>query len=414
MVALLRKFSATFPRSGQLDSAAAFYYRAAVASYRQSSSKRSYQTYISAAQNYVKNCRACVGVSDAQFSLGQYYQRQDQPARAFTAFSRVNSDSNHYFVAAHSVANAHVTLLEAHERGAELPAGPSAASRLAQVRKRVNQYRATGQQNAAARPLQPNWAVLMGRYYMLGSKPDPAAALAAVKDFESRFPDNNVLKPELLRIRAVAYQGLNQPDQFVTQVNQLGDMAAGNKQAYNALQRLAENLYARLDGEQSARNLLNATAMAYQQLISVSTANSTYHVYLPGLYSHLGKVYRLSGQQVEAIKLYQQWLTADDESADALLAMAESYVEIKQWQQALQAWRRLTDGLQSGSEQWFNARYQTAVAHLQLKRSDRACTIATMVRVLHPDSQTEYGQKFADIESQNCAQTAIKSQGKTP
>lgn len=414
VLGLLGKFSATFPKSGQLDTAAAFYYRAAVASYRQSASQRNYQTYIKATQNYVKHCQACDGISDAQFALGQYYQQRDQIDRAVAAFSRVKPDSNHYFVASYWVAMGHLAALEAHARGAELPPGFSVASRLAQVRKRVNQYRTGGQQSTKAQPLRAHWIVLMGRYYLVGEKPDHTAALAAVDGFETRFVNADAFLPEIVAIRAAAYQGLNQSGPFVEQVDRLGEMARQNPQAYGALQRLAERLYAELVVEQGARGWIDAAVAAYQPLLSVSIANSDYQTYLPRLYSQLGMAYRLSGRQTEAIALYQQWLTADGESADALLAMAESYVEINQWQNAVQTWRRLTDGLPSGSEAWFNARYQTAVAYLQLNRSDRACTIATMVRVLYPASQPEYAEKFAVLERDNCPQNQAVPERELP
>jgi len=407
VLALLSRFSSTFPRSVQLDKAAALYYRAAVSAYRQPGSrpgsKSRYKTYISATQNYVKHCSQCPGVSDANFELGQYYLRRDQAGQAIAAFGRVRRDSGHYFVASYYVAAGQMAALDAAARGEPITGRTFATSRYRKLGELVKQYRGAGVQSAAAKPLRPNWALLTGRYHLYGSAPNFAAALAAVDNFDSRFPQAAALQPEVLAVRAAAHQGRGQQVEFAAQVHELGKLAADNKRAQITLRQLAGRFYAAVDSDGQPATSVNAALVIYKQLLSTSATDD---LYLLTTYARAGRLYRLSNREAEAVRLYQQWLDRDRDSADALLALGETYVEMAQWQNAIEVWRRLSSGLESGSEPWFQARYQTAIALQQLNRGDRACTIARMTRVLHPDSYQPFAEQFALIEQNSCTNDA--------
>lgn len=403
VVNLLTGFTARFPRSAQLEGAAGLYYGAALAGHGQSASKTNYQTLVSASQNYVKHCQNCSGSSDAQFLLGQYYQNMGQSQQAVAAFARVGKESPSYFVAAFHVAAAHMNLLDAQARGEDIPARPTAASRAKNVGELLRQYRSTGRQNPAARPLQPNWALLSGRFELYGSSPDYESALAAVAGFENRFPGRAALLGEVLAVRAAAYQGLGNQAEFKWQIDRLGERSAGDQRAYTLLQNLADRLYSNTGAGEGGQSAVTRSAIiCYRQLLSLSMANTEYQAYLPALNLRLGKLYRLAGRRPEAVTLYRQWLVQDRDSADALLGLAETYSEMGQWQAAIEIWRQLSDGLKSGSPEWFRARYQNAIAYQRLDRGDRACTIARMIRVLHPSLDTEVAEQFGAIEVETC------------
>jgi len=75
-----------------------------------------------------------------------------------------------------------------------------------------------------------------------------------------------------------------------------------------------------------------------------------------------------------------------------------------QWEQAHLTWRRFSTGIKEGSYHWFDSRYRTAWALIQLDKPGEACDVLTMTLVLHPDfGDDELKNKFVDLRAQYCS-----------
>ncbi|MBV1959207.1 MAG: tetratricopeptide repeat protein, partial [Pseudomonadales bacterium] len=416
---LLAGFSKQFPDSRYLEQVAELYYSAAISLQRSAKTRSNHQTYIQASLNYVEHCQSCPRIDDAQYELGRYYIRQHKRAAALSAFSKVQPGSTHYFIASFHVAEAQISALESLARKGDLQSS-EATTRHKVAKQILTRYRNTGIKDKAAAPLRPNWTLLQARFSLLPIAPDYAAAIAQLEGFNSLLPKDNTATPLRIRaatVRAIAYQRLEQLQQFETTITRLADKASGASSSasasYQALQRLGNRFYheaaiipvnrdsTKPTPEQT--QAMNAARFIYQQLAVISTNQTSTQKHLSAVKFRLAELYRRNQQLPQAVKIYRELINQNPDSADTLYALGHTYREMEQWRNALETWRQLSDGLDAGSPHWFEARYQTALSMRKLNRGDKACSIAKMTRILHPNLETsEFVQQFSTLETQSC------------
>ncbi|MEL0083148.1 MAG: tetratricopeptide repeat protein [Gammaproteobacteria bacterium] len=398
VIELLAKFANQFPRSGLIEDAATLYYQAAVAAYQQNESGRNYQALINATQNFTRRCRQCAGVSDAYFQLGQHYIRRKESKQALKQFARVRRDSSHYFVASYYLARAQLQALESTPLAATDQANSGNwLTDKKSLDKRLQEYVTSGQQSEAVRSLTANWTLLRAGAKLLGESAKPGAAITLLSDFERQYPGEYALHAGAQALRVVAGSRLGQFHAAQTAINALSRRAANDPHHYQTLQSLGDRLYrhATAGSGHSGRT----GALVYQALAE----NSQDPDKIPALELRQANLLQLSGQNEQALALYQRLLKRSPDMADALKGIAQTQVSLNQWQQALSSWQQLADGLEKRTPEWFSARYQTALALQQTGRDDRACTLATMIRVLNSDMTARPLQaEFTQIEATSC------------
>ena len=416
---LLAGFSKQFPGSNYLEQVAELYYSAAISQQRGAKNRSNHQTYIQATLNYVEHCQSCPRIDDAQYELGRYYIRQQKRAAALSAFSKVRPGSTHYFIASFHVAEAQISTLESLARKSQTQSA-EALKRHNAAKQILTRYRNTGVKDKAAAPLRPNWVLLQARFNLLPIAPDYAAAIARLERFNSLLPKDNTATPLRIRgatVRAIAYQRLEQHKQFETTITRLADKASGASAAalpnYQALQRLANRFYHEAaitpvnqdstepTGTQS--HAVSAAQFIYQQVAIISRNQTSTQKHLSAVEFRLAELYRRNQQLPQAVKIYRDLINQNPDSADTLYALGHTYRKMQQWRNALETWRQLSDGLDAGSPHWFEARYQTALSMQKLDRGDKACSIAKMTRILHPNlASSEFSQQFSTLETQSC------------
>ena len=416
---LLAVFSKQFPDSRYLEQVAELYYSAAISLQRSAKNRSNHQTYIQASLNYVEHCHSCPRIDDAQYELGRYYIKQQKRAAALSAFAKVGPDSTHYFIASFHVAEAQISTLESLARKGQIQS-TEALKRHKAAKQILTRYRNTGVKDKAAAPLRPNWILLQARFNLLPMAPDYAAAIARLEGFNTRLPKDNTATPLRIRaatVRAIAYQRLEQHKQFETTITRLADKASGASSSasarYQALQRLGNRFYheaaiipvnrdsTKPTPEQT--QAVNAARFIYQQLAVISNNQTSTQKHLPAVKFRLAELYRRDQQFPQAVKLYRELINLNPDSADTLYALGHTYRKMEQWRNALETWRQLSDGLEAGSPHWFEARYQTALSMRKLDRGDKACSIAKMTRILHPNlASSEFAQQFSALETESC------------
>lgn len=407
----LKSFSANFPNSHYLKEVAELYYSAAVNQYRNTLSQPDYQAYIAATRNYVTYCGECALRDDAHYELGRHYSKEGQLAQSVAEYAKVGRQSSHYYVARYHVADAQVSALESFSRRGGLGEQQQAADRYNAVRLILKDYDSGGAQNAAAKPLRPNWALLRARFELLSvgsNQPDYRAVIAVLEAFETRYPDLVALKRQVRRTRVEAFQRLGEAQNLENEIARMAQLAIKDRHYYQDLQVLADRFYTDSTGSSvqpvnGTMKTVDTALMLYQRLASVSRENQEYQPYLQAIQLRLGDLLRRAQRLPEALDLYRELAATDAESAHALYALGHIYLEMAQWKNALDIWRQLSDGLESGSSRWYEARYQMAYTMQQLKRPGRACSLAKMTLVLHPDLGNEkLTQKLQTIERETC------------
>ncbi|MBV1914750.1 MAG: tetratricopeptide repeat protein [Pseudomonadales bacterium] len=426
---LLANFNQKFPDSNYSNQVTELFYSAAISQQRAEKTASNYQRYIQATRNYIEHCASCPRIDDAYYTMGRHYIRQKKRGAAIAAFAKVRPQSTHYFIASFHVANAQVSALERLEREGTIQ-NPEAMARFRSAKQILARYNNSGINDKAAAPIRPNWALLQARFYLLPIEPDYTAAITLLNNFDrliSATPKkgnhaNAPLKQQAAVVRAIAYQRLGDKKLFKDAIVQLTQGASGKQRSsasnYEALQRLANRFYhesgitkANLASTKSGPLPTNKESQAadaarfiYQQLATISATRAAYKPHLFAVRFRLAELYRYNQQLPLALNLYLELVNEDPDSADALYALGQTYSRMEQWRNALETWRQMSDGLDAGSPYWFEARYQTAFSMQQLDRADKACSIAKMTRILHPDlDDTEFAALFRTIESESCS-----------
>ena len=105
----------------------------------------------------------------------------------------------------------------------------------------------------------------------------------------------------------------------------------------------------------------------------------------------------------KAEDLYINILKKNSLSADAVYNLGLLYEKQEKWQDALDTWRKFSDGVKSGTYHWFESRYRTALAHIHLGNHEKACEILTVTMVLHPDlGNGDLTDKYEALKLKTC------------
>jgi tetratricopeptide (TPR) repeat protein len=175
------------------------------------------------------------------------------------------------------------------------------------------------------------------------------------------------------------------------------------------LQDLANRFYTRgkkatNEAEKGLSSHLSLAALAiYEKLRDISLKDAAYNNYLEPIELRMADICMEENRIDRAAELYTAALGRNPQSADAVYGLGLIYERQGKWREALRTWRKFSDGVEAGTYHWFQSRYRTAVALHKLGETERACTVTTMTRVLHPDfGDNELERKYLELESKLC------------
>jgi tetratricopeptide (TPR) repeat protein len=196
---------------------------------------------------------------------------------------------------------------------------------------------------------------------------------------------------------------------FKAEVDAFIDAASIDPSRYAGLHDLANSFFTRskkntteTEKRLSGRFALAALAI-YENLRAISLKDAAHENYCDAIELRMAEICMKQDLIERAAELYANMLRRNPQSADAVYGLGLIYEKQGKWQQALQTWRKFSDGVEAGTYHWFQSRYRTAVALQQLGETEKACTVTTMTRVLHPDfDDDELETKFLELESKLC------------
>jgi tetratricopeptide (TPR) repeat protein len=411
VVALLGGFGDGFPESWLAKEAASLYYTAAANQYWEGEESGAYETYIDAIRMYLAVCDSCNGRSEARFQLGEHYRKTGKPEHAIKEFAAVKGDSPNFYQATYYLLESCVEELQLlSEKGH--PYTEETMRVYGEGLGIIAEYTRTPPDQKSAPSLEkltPYMAVLQAKFHVFGPPEAWESGFALVHGFEGRYPQHSILYLEAAKLRIV-YDVLRQREKaFEGEVDALVDARPMDPDRYAGLHEVADSFYmkSKKGAWVAEKGLLTRFATAafriYETLHAVSVEDAAYEHYCEAIELRMAEICMAEDRIERAAELYTDILRRNSSSADAVYGLGLIYERQGAWLQALQVWRKFSDGVEAGTYHWFQSRYRTAVALHQLGETELACTVTTMTRVLHPDfGDDELERKFQELETNLC------------
>ena len=235
------------------------------------------------------------------------------------------------------------------------------------------------------------------------------AGLKELQGYEERFPRAKNLHGKAAALRLESFLRLSMLENAEKEIHNLRRAPSMDRDRYAVLLEMANRFYGDAirtqgNGETGTSGPSVAAALLlYENLYGISRENPSMKQYGQSIQLRMGQLYMKQDKLAQAMELYQDVLARDPSSADAMYHLGLIHEKTEQWEKALHAWRRVTDGVEAGTYHWFQARYHTAAALHKLGKTDKACTIITMTGILHPDlGDPALRERFLSLKSEIC------------
>ena len=413
--AALEQFSEKYPASALAGKAACLQYAAAANLYRDTPTDKTYGRYIAAIEPYLKSCPDRKDCSEAHFHLGAYYQKTGKPDAALQEFEQVAGDSPNFIEARCSVIRANVSSLESYSR--EGRTGQEQTQKLySDTQKLVDELRPAVAQlkdERGRKELEVHIALLQARLFACdGDETAPRKALQLLEGFESRLTGCRQAAGLRATCQALQIECLLRLGQGAAAESAIGrylqnggDNATGLSQLGMLADRLSDQSQAmRAAGGGPAADRRAAMALIlYGRLSGMAMRLPERGQQQDEILLRMAKLLADTGQIERARELYLAKLSRDPASADAVRSLGMIYETESRWQEALGMWRKFGQGMQEGTEHWFEARYRSARCLGMLGKAAEGCQILTTTEVLYPSLRDdEYKQRFLTLQKQLC------------
>jgi tetratricopeptide (TPR) repeat protein len=412
----LERFYKKFPHSDILSQAASLYYAAAARNYNGDKSQKAYNAFMAAAQLYIKKCSGhCPEMSDAHFKMGRHYQNTGKIREAADEFSKVNQDSPNYAIAKTYLLQYYVDLLESLEKNGR--GNSDEAQKLYQKgASLISAYKKWGQTGgnfAYQKNIEPQMILLESKISLYGPEKDLGRNLTNLKDFEKRFPGKEKLFLEIFKLRMVLFQRLGMMSEGEEELKRFNRQKNSTDQAVAVLNSLAkefDRLGCALKNEKqevkSGRSL-NFALMTYGVIAERSCNKMEYQKYCDAAQLGMARLYIDLSQPDKAEAVYREMLKRNPLSADAVFNLGNLYEKMGQWGNALDMWRKFSDGVKQGTYHWYESRYKTAYALSRLGDHEKACEILNLTLVLHPDLGSDaLKDEYTGLQAKICKKEA--------
>ncbi|MBT8339648.1 MAG: tetratricopeptide repeat protein [Desulfatitalea sp.] len=410
----LRPFHKNYPGSKYRGQATRLYYVAAFNEYHQKRAEKAYQTYIDAARNYISQCQGqCPEMDDAYLQVANYYQQKGKHQFAIDNYQNVSEASSNYVLARFNILTNYMQALKIREtNGKNEREGTKTHQDAIRSLKAFNSVIHKKGSKREKEKLIPHLVIIEAK---LNCRQDvnPNTPLEILDCFEERFSDAKTLFPEVTQIRIKCHHQLGQLDYIQKELDRCVSTAHFGRNDFLSLFSLSREFQNQAeigkDGTETNETKQSAAIalMIYRALSDYSRQNISYMAYATSLQLKMAGIYTRNRQYENAISLYKEILAYEPLSADAVYGLGLLYENTGQWREALDTWRKFSDGLKPGTTPWFESRYRTACALSALGKPDKACTVLTMTMVLHPSlGDAVLAKKYSELEKTICGREA--------
>ena len=204
------------------------------------------------------------------------------------------------------------------------------------------------------------------------------------------------------------YQHLGMRAEGEQELRDLAEKKPINREIYTVLRRLAKKFDRggqALTEEASggADRYWEFALMTYDCLYNISCSSPGDPENCDLAQLAMARIYIDQDKLGKAERVYQDILKRNSLSADAVYNLGNLYEKKKDWEKALDTWRTFSDGVQTGTYHWFEARYKTAFALNKLGDVTKACDVLNITLVLHPDlGSDEMKSKYQTLRKNIC------------
>jgi tetratricopeptide (TPR) repeat protein len=251
--------------------------------------------------------------------------------------------------------------------------------------------------------------LLQVQLHGFGANSDLKQSLMQLDDFERRFPAEKQMGDMATKLRIEGYHQLGMFKEAEAEINRYTTQSAADSDRYALLQDLANRFYREAKAHRSTEAKAQAgrdASMAlviYKKLHEIASKNPEHLEDSEALRLRMAEIYSDEGDAGTAITLYQEVLNENPHSANAVFGLGKIHEKAGEWEKALGCWQRFSDGVKPGTPPWYESRYRTATALVALGKTDKACTLLNMTRVLHPEfGDAELDNKFKKLSTEIC------------
>lgn len=407
------------PGSKLIGKAACLEYVAAAGQYKVNGGPSDYSRYIDSAERYLKECPNPGDRDGAHFVLGKQDYEEGRVAQARRHFTAIEESSPHYWPATYYVLKEDVEELERRRQkgGKASVAAEKLYQSLAAQFARFQKLARPEKPGPGIAEVAAHMTVLQARLF--ASSPQEACSRVAktLEGFEKRFPADQPLWLKAMQLRLACFDKNRMIDPSKEQILYLSQEYPVDDSLWDFLGEWAQRYEKEAAGlrEEGNRSLGDGYAelslMIYTDMSRIASEKARYEKYLDAIQIRMGEILLALDQKERAGQIYEELLKRTPDSAEALYQLGRIYEGQGRWDAALEVWRKYTNGVESGSEPWFESRYRIAMAHNHMGRAKEACEVITMIRVLHPDVKNpELNAKLLNLEKEVC-DTGVRGQG---
>jgi len=343
---------------------------------------------------------------EARYRLGEWLQAHEQFSQALEEYEQVSGDLGFELRARFGALQCRYEILQGNDE--KKVTGQERDALIAAIGKdltRFNQLAVeyTDKGSKGAMPLDDlhaKAAVMTAVYAMLVPNHDQEA-LAALADFEKKYPEHSDLFAQVVRLRLGALQRLRRFADAEAEVRQHGAVLRGEGQG-ESVEALAngfrkEGVRLKVRGDAAGGQAADQVALRlYELVLADSEVNNKTKL-------TLARLYQDSDDFPKATGLYQQVLNGDGNSLTALRGLARIAESEHQLGGALGYWQRFTKVVRPGDLPWYEGSYEVARLTLATGKKDQSCDQLNQLKPAMPGlTDADLRGKLDQLYKQAC------------
>ena len=364
------------------------------------------KAYEDAMRSYLSQYPDHRSAYEARYRLGEWLQAHKQFSPALDEYEQVRGEPGFELRARFGALQCRYEILQGNDEkkvtGQERDALIAAIGKdLTQFKQLADEYaRKGGKGTVPLDDLQAKAAVMTAVYSTLVPNHDQEA-LAALANFEKKYPQHSDLFAQAVRLRLGALQRLGRFADAEAEVRQHGAVLRGDGQG-ESIETLAngfrkEGVRLKVKGDAARGQAADQVALRlYELVLADSEVNDKTKL-------TLARLYQDSADFPKATELYEQVLNGDGNSLTALRGLARIAENEHQLGGALGYWQRFTKVVRPGDLPWYEGSYEVARLTLANGKKDQSCDQLNQLKPAMPGlTDADLRGKLDDLYKRAC------------
>jgi len=341
---------------------------------------------------------------EAHFRLGELLQGQRQFEAALQSYARVQGDAGFELRARFASLQCRFEMLQAAERldpqrRAALVNEIGDDLRAVDTQMAAYEKQRGGADAAQLKAMRAKTAVMRAVYANVQPEPEDPVIVEALAGFETKYPDQAELLPQVWRLRLGAYLRLGRFTDAAAEVKAHGAalLAASGQPAIEdlAVAFLREGARRNGQGDAAANRAAEQVALRLYELLPTEGdgAGKTRLT--------LARLYENSGDLTKARPLYAA--SVPTSAGPALRGLARIAEREQRPAEAIGYWQQLGQSVRAGDPPWYESRYEVARVTLAMGQKQASCEQLRQLKPAMPGlSDADLRTKLDALYKQAC------------